>query len=83
MGLLTDYWGHVHLSAGSGDRQSIQFRGDVWPDDGFLERNYRYKSLATRIPQDIGFAPNLKIRKQIPTPQRSKQRRSRSTKVKA
>ena len=59
----TDRWLHLHSSANKVGCLFSQFKGEVWsvlrvPLDflGFLDRNYRYKSVATHISIDAGLA---------------------------
>ena len=62
-GLLTYCWPQVHFFADWDDISSSQFRGgfvlstSITPDViGFLDRDYRFKSVATQIPHEAGFA---------------------------
>ena len=51
------------MSADRDQRASRQFRGDGWSVHqipavvGFVDRDYRYKSVATQIPHDSGVIP--------------------------
>ena len=58
-GLPTDYWFHIHLPTGRGERSSSQFRVNVVSTSSppaivaFLNRNYRYNLVVTHISQNI------------------------------